>query len=88
MPNKIAEFIDIEKELKRPFREDSITDLILASFLKLPLRQVLVLTPSEVQTGSDFDLVITQSDAKDMVHYRIQAKRLTLSRGPVWGNSY
>ncbi|MGE4171344.1 MAG: DUF6615 family protein [Methylocystis sp.] len=88
MPNKIAEFIDIEKDLKRPFREDSITDLILASFLKLPPRQVLILTPSEAQTGSDFDLVITQSDAKDMVHYRIQAKRLTLSRGPVWGSSY
>ncbi|MFO1124482.1 MAG: DUF6615 family protein [Methylocystis sp.] len=88
MPNKIAEFLDIEKDLKRPFREDSITDLILASMLKLPLGQVLILTPSEVRTGSDFDLVITQSDARDAVHYRIQAKRLTLSRGPIWGNSY
>lgn len=88
MPNKIAEFLDIESNLKRPFREDSITDIILASLLKLPLGQVLVFTPSEVQTGSDFDLFITQSDAKHAVHYRIQAKRLTLSRGPAWRNSY
>nr|WP_242445918.1 DUF6615 family protein [Sphingopyxis lindanitolerans] len=35
MPSLIAEFLDLEEHLKRRFREDSITDILVASLLSL-----------------------------------------------------
>jgi hypothetical protein len=76
MPDLVADFIEIDKDLKRRFREDSMTDVLLASFLKLPQGQVRVDTPIEWRTGADFDLFIGERDNNDLAHYRIQAKRL------------
>lgn len=73
----IAEFLDIEQRLKRRFREDSITDIIIASLLLLPGNDIVVLTPPEAKTGSDFDIVIVEPLSGEAVQFRIQAKRLT-----------
>jgi len=73
----ISEFLDIEQCLKRRFREDSITDILVASLLSLPGNDVVVLTPPEAKTGGDFDLVIVDPNTGDAVQFRIQAKRLS-----------
>lgn len=77
LPVMIAEFLDIEQRLKRRFREDSITDILLASLLSLPGNDIVVLTPPEAKTGGDFDLVVVEPVSGDAVQFRIQAKRLT-----------
>ena len=73
----IAQFLDIEQKLKRRFREDSITDILVASLLSLPGNDVVVLTPREAKTGGDFDLVIVNPGSGAAVQFRVQAKRLT-----------
>ncbi|RYY26346.1 MAG: hypothetical protein EOP62_10940 [Sphingomonadales bacterium] len=77
LPAMIAEFLDIEQHLKRRFREDSITDILIASLLSLPGNDVVVQTPSEAKTGGDFDLVIVDPGSEDAIQFRVQAKRLT-----------
>lgn len=77
LPVMISEFLDIEQHLKRRFREESITDILVASLLSLPGNDVVVLTPSEAKTGGDFDLVIVEPVTGDAVQFRIQAKRLS-----------
>lgn len=73
----IAEFLDIEQHLQRRFREDSVTDILVASLLSLPGNDIVVLTPPEPKTGGDFDLVIAAPELAEAVQFRIQAKRLT-----------
>lgn len=77
LPVMIAEFLDIEQKLKRRFREDSVTDILVASLLSLPGNDVVVLTPPEAKTGGDFDLVVVDPASADAVQFRIQAKRLS-----------
>jgi len=77
LPVMIAEFLDIEQKLKRRFREDSVTDILVASLLSLPGNGVVVLTPPESKTGGDFDLLVVDPLSGDAVQFRIQAKRLT-----------
>lgn len=75
-PNMIAEFLDIEQDLKRRFREDSITDILSAALLTLPGNDIVVLAPQEAKTGGDFDLVIVDERTSEAIQFRIQAKRL------------
>lgn len=77
LPVMLAEFLDIEQKLKRRFREDSVTDILVASLLSLPGNGVVVLTPPESKTGGDFDLLVVDPLSGDAVQFRIQAKRLT-----------
>lgn len=77
LPLMIAEFLDIEQKLKHRFREDSVTDILVASLLSLPGNGVVVLTPPESKTGGDFDLLVVEPLSGDAVQFRIQAKRLT-----------
>lgn len=84
MPTMIAAFLDIEQSLKRRFREDSISDIFVASLLSLPGNGIVVLTPNEAKTGGDIDLVIVDPATGDAVQFRIQAKRLTPHDGN-WG---
>ena len=77
LPAMIAEFLDIEQRLKRRFREDSITDILVASLLSVPGNNIVVLTPQEAKTGGDFDLVVVEPVSGEAVQFRIQAKRLT-----------
>lgn len=76
LPSMIGDFLDLDAALGRRFREDSLTDIIIASFVKLATSGVAVQTPDEAKTGSDFDLVIADLSACTIIQYRIQAKRL------------
>lgn len=68
--------MDLELSLARRFREDSLSDLLIASFLQIPGLPVVVRTPNETRTGSDFDLALVDPASGTAIQYRIQAKRL------------
>lgn len=72
----VADFLDLENQIGRRFREDSVTDILIASLLKIGVRDATVLVPPEVKTDGDFDIVLFEPETRDRVQYRIQAKRL------------
>lgn len=76
LPPLLASFMELELHLSRRFREDSLSDLFIASFLQLPSLPVAVLTPNEKRTGSDLDLELVDPVTSTTIRYRIQAKRL------------
>lgn len=76
LPPLLASFMELELHLSRRFREDSLSDLFIASFLQLPGLPVAVLTPNEKRTGSDLDLELVDPATSTTIRYRIQAKRL------------
>lgn len=76
LPALLASFMEIEVGLSRNFREDTLSDLIVAALLQLPGHPVAVLTPDETRTGSDFDLELVDPATGTTIRYRIQAKRL------------
>lgn len=76
LPALVGSFMDLEQALGRNFREDSLSDLVIASFLQLPGNEVVIRTPPEHRTGSDFDLALVDLTSNTSFQYRIQAKRL------------
>jgi hypothetical protein len=73
----VAEFLDIEAHLKRRIREETITDIIVASLVSLPTKNVFVEVPiDENKTGNDLDIIVYSSVANQAIQFRIQAKRL------------
>lgn len=77
VPAMVSDFLDLENKIGRRFREDSVTDIIIASLLKIAGSNAMVLVPSETKTGSDFDILIVEPSTQDAIQYRIQAKRLS-----------
>lgn len=51
MPTMAAEFLELETKIGRRFREDSVTDILIASLLKIGGSNATVFTPSEAYTG-------------------------------------
>ncbi len=88
LPQLLASFMELELHLSRRFREDSLSDLLIASFLQLPGLPVSVLTPNEKRTGSDFDLELVDPATSTTIRYRIQAKRLGEPRTSWQNRSY
>lgn len=76
MPAMAADFLELETRVGRRFREDSVTDIIIASLLKIGAGNATVFTPPEPKTGGDFDIVIFQPTTGNGIQYRIQSKRL------------
>jgi hypothetical protein len=77
MPDLVADFLDLETSLRRRFREESITDLLVATMLRLADPNLIVLVPKdESKTGNDFDIIIVDPASLEAIQYRIQAKRL------------
>lgn len=77
LPSMASDFLELESKVGRRFREDSVTDIIIASLLRIAGTNATVLTPPEVKTGGDFDILIVEPSTGDAIQYRIQAKRLT-----------
>lgn len=77
LPAFVGDFLDLETSLRRRFREDSVTDLIIAAMLRLADPNLFVFVPeNEAVTGNDFDIIIFDPLAREAIQYRIQAKRL------------
>jgi hypothetical protein len=77
IPALISDFLELENKVGRRFREDSLTDIIVASMLQIVGSNATVLTPSEKVAGSDFDILIVEPATGAAVQYRLQAKRLS-----------
>lgn len=77
IPDNVAELLDAESGLQRRFREETISDLIVASIKALPTVNLIVMVPDETRTGSDFDIAVISDNQLDAVQFRLQAKRLT-----------
>ena len=78
LPPLVGDFLDLETSLRRRFREESVSDIVVASLLCLAGPDVSVQVPvDESKTGNDFDLVVFDPPRRAAVQYRIQAKRLT-----------
>jgi hypothetical protein len=88
MPVMAADFLELETQIGRRFREDSVTDIVLASLLKIGGNNATVFTPPETKTGGDFDLLIFQPETTQGVQYRIQAKRLVANATDWLWSSY
>lgn len=86
VPDSVAELLDAESGLQRRFREETISDLIVASIKALPIVNLIVMVPEENRTGSDFDIAVVSDDRLDAIQFRLQAKRLT-PHETKWGRS-
>jgi len=85
LPPLIADFLDLEITLRRRFREESVSDMIVASLLRVAGADLSVQVPlSEKVTGNDFDIIVYDPPTRSAVQYRIQAKRLT-PHATTWG---
>ena len=80
----VAEFLDLKTKLSRERNEASVTDLLVASLLKLALAEITVIVPYEPETGSDFDLLIVDTQLSDAIQYRLQAKKLSNYKVKDW----
>jgi hypothetical protein len=75
-PAEIGAFLDLEAGLHGGhFGEETVTDLFMAAFLKLPGHGAIVQKPDETVTGGDMDWFIY--DKTKVCGYRIQSKRLS-----------
>lgn len=87
IPSMVSNFLDLENKVGRRFREDSVTDIVIASLLKIAGQNATVLVPPEVKTGGDFDILIVEPSTSEAIQYRIQAKRLSPNQTNwKWGN--
>ncbi|ENZ84014.1 hypothetical protein OR37_00522 [Caulobacter vibrioides OR37] len=84
IPSMVSYFLDLEAKIGRRFREDSVTDIVIASLLKIAGSNATVLVPPEVKTGGDFDILIVEPATGEAIQYRIQAKRLS-PHPTTWG---
>lgn len=88
IPTMAADFLELETKVGRRFREDSVTDLLIASLLKIGGNDATVFTPPETITGGDFDLVIYKPETGEGIQYRIQSKRLVVNSSNWAWSSY
>lgn len=84
IPSMVSDFLDLETKIGRRFREDSVTDIVIASLLKIAGSNATVLVPPEVKTGGDFDILIVEPATGEAIQYRVQAKRLA-PHPTTWG---
>lgn len=88
-PPKAAEFLERDRGLKRNFREESVTDMLMASLVALQPFGVTVDFPDEPTTGGDMEWVFAAPlDLNGGRYLRIilQAKRaqFSKSKGGYW----
>lgn len=88
-PPKVAELLERDRGLKRNFREESVTDLLMASLIGLEPFGIRVDFPDEPTTGGDMDWIFAApQDIGGGRYLRIilQAKRAQFakSKGGYW----
>ena len=54
-PRSVANLLQRDKKLKRRFREETITDLLMANLVTLGGSSILVDFPDEPTTGADME---------------------------------
>ncbi|WP_322111442.1 hypothetical protein PJ900_17955 [Tistrella mobilis] len=82
LPAIVASMLDQEKNMSRgKFREETFTDLLVASLLLNAGPNLIICYPNEQKTGSDIDIVFRNIEKNETFQIRIQAKRLSSGRG-------
>lgn len=86
-PPFVAKFLDSGRLLRRRFREESITDLIMAGLIAVGGGHIIVEFPDEPITGADMQWDIV--NIKDNTFFRVilQAKQL-YGGGLIWSRHY
>jgi len=84
-PGFVADFLESGLSLKRKFREETITDIMMANLKALGGNSVIVEFPNEPSTGADMEWFFVDTSDSTWFRLLIQAKRITC-RGPNWQN--
>lgn len=83
-PNSVAALLDREINLSRSIREETITDIMLATMSSIPSTGVYVdYAPDEARTGGDMDWYFVSTNPKSIFRIIVQAKRAK-GRGGQW----
>lgn len=83
-PVFIESFLDRSTSLKRSFREETITDMLMSNIVALGGKNVFVDFPDELSTGADMEWNFVDRDDGSFVRLLIQAKR-SYGKGKLWG---
>ena len=83
-PAFVADFLGRGRSLKRRFREESVTDMLMASLIPLQGEGIIVEFPDEPRTGADMEWNFVHGDWCGFYRIYIQAKRL-YGEGKFWG---
>jgi hypothetical protein len=82
-PNFVSDFIERGRTLRRRFREESVTDLLMGSLLIVGGSRVIVEFPDELRTGADMEWNFVNQDDSTFLRLLIQAKQL-YGKGYKW----
>lgn len=82
-PRSVASFLQRGQHLKRRFREETVTDLLMANLLALGGGSIVVDFPDEPTTGADMEWNFINRDTREHFQILLQAKRLYVD-GPNW----
>jgi hypothetical protein len=89
-PHFVARFLERDRSLTRNFREETITDLLMASLVAFRRLGITVQFPNETLTGGDMEFIFVSPHEISGGRYcriLIQAKRAHLAarvRNPYW----
>lgn len=82
-PGVVASLLQRGQKLRRRFREETITDLLMANLLALGGGSIFVDFPDEPTTGADMEWNFINRDSREHFQILLQAKRLS-DTGPDW----
>ncbi|WP_248410218.1 DUF6615 family protein [Aliiroseovarius sp. S2029] len=77
-------FLDRSATLQKSFREETITDMLIANIVALGGKNVVVDFPNELSTGADMEWTLVDRSDGSFVRLLIQAKR-SYGKGKQWG---
>jgi hypothetical protein len=76
-PRSVGNLLQRGQSLKRRFREETITDLLMANLLALGGGSIIVDFPDEPTTGADMEWNFINRDTREYFQIILQAKRLS-----------
>jgi hypothetical protein len=74
-PEFVSQFLDSSKNLRRRFREETVTDILMSNLLMFGDGRVIVEFPDEVATGADMEWNFVNPDDQTFFRILLQAKR-------------
>lgn len=82
-PRTVEHFLDRDRALKRRFREETVTDMLMGGLMTLGGRRVMVEFPNEARTGADMEWNFVNERTGRFFRILVQAKRsFVLSNDP------
>lgn len=82
-PRSVASLLQRGQALKRRFREETVTDLLMNNLMVLGGGLIIVEYPDEPITGADMEWNFINRDSKEFFQVLLQAKRLSEAK-PSW----